>query len=218
MRKKIIRMMGSAAMLLTIVSCEQAHVRQPLGPVAGGESPLDLEVRRALEKGTSLDERQRQIPAIVASFARRTEPARARMLAALCYLKTLGTPFTPLDLAEIALAETGGHGLSGEAISPKGALGVWQLMPFRAKSHGFTPAEMTDDEKCAQAAVRELASKLEMADGNLDRAKRLYCGTGRQATYYEKKIRQFRRELRAELERLNPMRAAHNLIGATGAS
>jgi hypothetical protein len=159
------------------------------------ESELDQEIRRVMEKGGSLEERRRQIPAIEASFARRTEPHRARNLAALCYLKTLGTPFMPIDMAEIALAETGCYGLAGNKASHKGALGVWQLMPIRAKSHGYSPKDMQNDEHCADAAVRELTAKLAMAKGNLSRAKKLYCGVGREADAYEVKRRQYRKEI-----------------------
>lgn len=105
----------------------------------------------------------------------------------------------PFDLAEIALAETGGHQLSARAVSTKGALGVWQLMPYRARSHGYSPKEMLDDGKCAEAAVCELYTKLDMAKGNLERAKKLYCGQGPQANAYIKKIRTIRQEMIAEL-------------------
>lgn len=148
-----------------------------------------------------MGERKRQVTAIESAFARRTTPHRSRQLAALCFTKTLGTPFMPFDLAEIALAETGGHQLSAEAVSSKGALGVWQLMPRRAKSHGYSPADMENDEKCAEAAVRELYTKLTMAQGNLERAKKLYCGQGPQADAYLKKIHIVREEMRSDLGR-----------------
>jgi len=195
-----------AAMLLG-ASCDQSHLRQAKSPVAGGESELDREIRRVMEKGINLEERKRQVPAIEKAFARRTDPQRARWLAALCYLKTLGSSFMPLDLAEIALAETGSYGLSGKAVSHKGALGVWQLMPYRAKSHGYSPEEMANDEKCAEAAVRELSSKMGMARGNLPRAKKLYCGIGPAADAYEVKRRQFRREILEEMGKMVPQQA-----------
>ncbi len=159
------------------------------------EAELDREIRRVMEKGGSLEERRRQVPAIAASFALRTEPQRARFLSALCYLKTLGTPFMPIDIAEIALAETGSHGLSGKASSPKGAIGVWQMMPSRAKSHGYTSKEMENDQKCADAAVRELTMKLTVANGNLEKAKKLYCGVGHEADAYELRRRMYRKEI-----------------------
>ena len=162
-------------------------------------TPQSIARKAARQKQLAQDmdklERQKQLPAIVSVFRKWTSQERAHRLAYLCYETTLDTPFKPIDLAEIALAETGGHGLSGKAVSSRGAVGVWQLMPDRAKSHGYEPAEMNRDDKCAAAAVKELETKLEMADGNLAVAKRLYCGTGKQARAYDIKIRQYRREI-----------------------
>ena len=182
-------------MLLLAVSCDQSHLKQARTTMQAGENELDREIRQLMEKGTALEERRQQVPAIQAAFERRTRPERARWLAALCYFKTLGTPFMPIDLAEIALTETGGHRLSSRSTSYKGALGVWQLMPKRAMSHGYSPGDMKDDEKCAEAAVKELMVKMDMARGNLTRAKKLYCGVGPDADQYEVKRRQFRREI-----------------------
>ena len=151
----------------------------------------------------SLIQRKKQQMVIELAFARKTSQARARQLARICYDKTVGTVFMPFDLAEIALAETGGHKLSSQAVSAVGALGVWQLMPYRAKSHGYQPKDMKDDAKCAEAAVRELYTKLEMAQGDLDRAKKYYCGQGPQANAYIRKIRVIRREMLTEFERQN---------------
>jgi hypothetical protein len=190
--------------LLLLTSCENTPLKkadQQITATVASESPLDREIKGLLEKGISMSERKRQGAVIEASFLRRTTPERARQLAALCFTKTLSTPFMPFDLAEIALAETGGNQLSATAVSSKGALGVWQLMPRRAKSHGYSPEDMENDEKCADAAVRELYTKLEMAQGNLDRAKKLYCGQGPQADQYLRKIHKVRQELLAELER-----------------
>jgi hypothetical protein len=192
MRKTLLAM---AAMLLLAVSCDQSHLKQARVTMQAGENELDREIRQLMEKGTALEERRHQVPAIQAAFERRTRPDRARWLAALCYFKTLGTPFMPIDLAEIALTETGGHRLSSRSTSYKGALGVWQLMPKRAMSHGYSPNDMKDDEKCAEAAVKELMVKMDMARGNLTRAKKLYCGVGPDADQYEVKRRQFRREI-----------------------
>jgi hypothetical protein len=188
--------------MLLLMACENAVIKTTeLSPTAtvSAETPLDREIKAFLEKGISMGERKRQVAAIEAAFARRTTPHRSRQLAALCFTKTLGTPFMPFDLAEIALAETGGPNLSAAAVSSKGALGVWQLMPYRAKSHGFSPSDMENDEKCAEAAVRELFTKLSMAQGNLERAKKLYCGQGPQADAYLKKIRLVREEMRTFL-------------------
>jgi len=165
------------------------------------ETSLEKEIRMVMEKGVALDERKQQVPIIEVAFSRQTTPERARNLAALCYLKTLGTPFSPLDLAEIALVETGGHQLSSKATSTKGALGVWQLMPKSARSHGYTPREMRNDEKCAEAAVKTLLKKLAVADGNMDLAKKLYCGAGPQADAYLIKLQTTRQALLEELNR-----------------
>jgi hypothetical protein len=191
-----------AAMLLLGASCDQSHIRQAQTGLSAGESELDKEIRLVMEKGINLADRKKQVAAIAEVFSRRTDPKRARWLAALCYFKTLGTQLMPMDLAEIALAETGEHGLSAKSISHRGALGVWQLMPVRAKSHGYSPEEMGNDEKCADAAVRELLSKLAMAKGDLVRAKKLYCGVGPQADAYEVRRRQFRKEILEGLQQI----------------
>lgn len=188
------------------MSCDQSQIRQTQ-PVMTADPELEKEIRRVMGNGVNLEERRKQIPAIIAAFARRTDLQRANRLASLCYLKTLDTPFMPMDIAEIALAETGSHGLSARAVSHKGALGVWQLMPHRAKSHGFSPQDMKNDEKCAEAAVRELLTKVKMARGNLNRAKKLYCGVGPQADAYETKRMRFRREILREMMKFPPMRA-----------
>lgn len=200
MRKKIL----CITCLFFLAGCEAPPVKkaEPLtAATVAFESPLDREIRSLLEKGVSISERKRQVKAIEAAFTRCTTPERARQLAAICFTKTLGTPFMPFDLAEIALAETGGHRLSAVAVSSKGALGVWQLMPQRARSHGYTPQDMGNDGKCAEAAVRELFTKLQAASGNLERAKKLYCGQGPQADAYMKRLRHVRLEMLAELDR-----------------
>lgn len=178
------------------------------------ESATDLEIRRIMEKGIGLEERKKQVAAIAAVFARRTDMQRARYLAALCYLKTLGTRFMPLDIAVIALAETGNFGLSAKAVSPKGALGVWQLMPGRAMSHGYSPEEMKNDEKCADAAVRELGSKLKMAKGNLAKAKKFYCGTGPAADAYMAKTKQYKKEILAEMGKMKAAQEENTAAGS----
>ena len=60
---------------------------------------------------------------------------------------------------------------------------------------------MENDEKCADAAVRELMNKLGMAKGNIVKAKKLYCGVGPQADAYEVKRREFRKEILAGMEK-----------------
>ncbi len=209
------------AVLFLCTSCDQSHLQQAQVPVAPGISPADHELLAEVASGEKsgaqppavpatlvevpkdaiLEGRKKQVPAICAAFARRTTPERAKWLAEICYQSTAGTRFMPLDLAEIALAETGSHKLSSRVVSSRGAMGVWQLMPERAISHGYRPAEMRDDEKCAAAAVKELKAKLVMAKGNLFRAKRLYCGIGPAAEAYEKIRQRFRAEILRELEK-----------------
>jgi hypothetical protein len=209
------------AVLFLSASCDQSHLQQVQAPASPGLSPWDRDLlsgagseeksggkpahmpvaQLEAPKDAILEGRRKLIPAISAAFARRTTPQRAKWLAEICFQKTAGTTFTPIDLAEIALAETGGHKLSSRAVSPKGALGVWQLMPERALSHGYQPSDMRDDEKCAEAAVRELKEKLTMAKGNLARAKRYYCGTGPAAAAYDSIRKRFRAEILRELEK-----------------
>jgi hypothetical protein len=219
MKKTIVLLV---AVLFLSASCDQSHLQQVQGPIQPGLSPWDRDLLSGREsedkssarqsgnlptmhieaaKAAEIEEKKKQIPAISAAFARRTTPQRAHWLARICFEKTVGTTFTPLDLAEIALAETGGHKLSSRAVSSKGALGVWQLMPERAQSHGYQPSDMQDDEKCADAAVRELKEKLTMAGGNLSRAKRYYCGAGPAATAYDRLRKRFRAEILRELEK-----------------
>jgi len=182
--------------LFVLTACENAPFKlseiQSTSSLATEPSILD-------SRSISLIQRKKQQAVIESAFSRRTSPDRAHRLAAICFDKTIGTVFMPFDLAEIALAETGGHNLSARAVSVRGARGVWQLMPQRAKSHGFSTKDMQDDGKCAEAAVCELYTKLDMAQGNLERAKKYYCGQGPQANAYMKKIRLIRQEMMTEL-------------------
>lgn len=155
-------------------------------------------------------ERQKQIPAIISIFERHTSKERAHRLAYLSYETTLDTPLKPIDLAEIALAETGGHRLSGHAVSSEGALGVWQLMPERAKSHGYTPAQMKHDERNAEAAVKELMHKLGIAKGDLHKAKKLYCGAGPEAREYVKKIARYRKAIMVKIDQTSNVNIANS--------
>lgn len=183
--------------LFLLTACENAPFRLAEFP---STSSLVTEPSILDSSSISLIQRKKQQAVIESAFCRRTSPERARQLAAICFDKTIGTVFMPFDLAEIALAETGGHQLSARATSSKGARGVWQLMPYRARSHGYSPKDMLDDAKCAEAAVCELYTKLDMAQGDLDRAKKYYCGQGPQANAYMKKIRAVRQEMIVELK------------------
>lgn len=192
MRKKLIYLMC----LLLLTACENAPFK-----LAETQSTTSLATEPSIlgRSSISLIQRKKQQTVIESAFSRRTSPERAHQLAAICFDKTIGTVFMPFDLAEIALVETGGHRLSSRAVSVQGARGVWQLMPFRARSHGYSSNDMLDDGKCAEAAVCELYTKLDMAQGNLERAKKYYCGQGPEANAYIKKIRTIRQEMMTEL-------------------
>ena len=192
MRKKLIYL----TCLLLLTACENAPFK-----LTGIQTTTSLATEPSIHNtiSNSLIQRKKQQAVIESAFSRRTSLERAQQLAAICFKKTAGTVFMPFDLAEIALAETGGHRLSSRAVSAQGARGVWQLMPRRARSHGYSSNDMLDDSKCAEAAVCELYIKLDMAQGDLDRAKKYYCGQGPQANAYLKKIRIIRQEMISEL-------------------
>ncbi|MDD5106339.1 MAG: transglycosylase SLT domain-containing protein [Desulfuromonadaceae bacterium] len=192
------------ACLFLLAACENAPFK-----LAELQSTTSLATQASIPDSISISliQRKKQQAVIEATFARRTSPERARHLAAICFEKTADTAFMPFDLAEIALVETGGHRLSPRAVSSKGARGVWQLMPARARSHGYSTTDLLNDGKCAEAAVCELYTKLDMAQGNLERAKKYYCGQGPQAIMYMKKIRTVRREMMAELRLQNDILA-----------
>ncbi len=203
MRKKIIYL----TCMLFLTACENA----PFNP-SGIQSSTSLATEPSILSSSSISliQRKKQQVVIESAFLRKTSPERARQLAKICFDKTTDTVFMPFDLAEIALVETGGHRLSASAVSTRGARGVWQLMPRRARSHGFTPDDMLDDSKCAEAAICELYTKLDMARGDLERAKKYYCGQGPQANAYMKKIQLVRREMLTALNFQNDKLAMAN--------
>ncbi len=86
----------------------------------------------------------------------------------------------------LALAESGGDPLS---ISPKGAAGLWQLMPSTARAYGITPAERLDGEKSTRAAARYIRHLLDEFHGDLLWAVAAYNAGGgnlKRATGYHK--------------------------------
>ncbi len=188
MRKKLIYLIC----LFVLTACENAPFN-----LANYTSSTSLTSEPCLLDDTTISfiQRKKQQAVIESAFSQKTSRKRAHKLAAICFEKTASTVFMPFDLAEIALAETGGHALSSRAVSGKGARGVWQLMPERARSHGYSAKDMLDDAKCAEAAICELYSKLEMAQGDMDRAKSYYCGQGPQADAYLKRIRNAREKM-----------------------
>ena len=82
--------------------------------------------------------------------------------ARLDHWRALVTPIieeegVPAELAAVILVESGGNPM---ALSPKGARGLWQLMPDTARRYGLTVDGMVDDrlnvEKSTHAAARYL--------------------------------------------------------------
>jgi hypothetical protein len=69
----------------------------------------------------------------------------------------LGSEGVPLELASVILVESGGR---TNALSPKGALGLWQLMPSTAIRYGLRVEagsdERMDIDKATRAAARYL--------------------------------------------------------------
>ena len=86
----------------------------------------------------------------------------------------------------LALAESGGDPLN---VSPRGAAGLWQLMPNTARAYGITPAERLDVEKSTRAAARYIKRLLRLFDGDLLWAVAAYNAGGsnlKKATGYAK--------------------------------
>ena len=61
----------------------------------------------------------------------------------------------PLELSMLPVAESCGK---PEAVSDKGAAGVWQLMPFIARHYGLTPDGRSDVAESSAAAAKYLKS------------------------------------------------------------
>jgi soluble lytic murein transglycosylase-like protein len=102
-------------------------------------------------------------------------------------LEEVGSPATGAEIARLVEASARKHGLdpalvlavvsveSGfkpEAVSPKGAQGLMQLMPRTAASLGVQ--DPFDPEQNVDAGVRHLESLVRLYDGNLTRALAAY--------------------------------------------
>jgi membrane-bound lytic murein transglycosylase D len=75
----------------------------------------------------------------------------------------------PAEMAAIALVESGGQ---SAALSPKGARGVWQLMPDTARRYGLVVTVAKDDRLDLVSATRAAARYLHDLD-----ADEMDCGT-----------------------------------------
>jgi membrane-bound lytic murein transglycosylase B len=89
-------------------------------------------------------------------------PGIAAALKRLDQLRPLLNPIleregVPKEIASVVVVESGGR---SSALSPKGALGLWQLMPDTARRYGLTVTSMRDDrldiERSTGAAARYL--------------------------------------------------------------
>ncbi|MBL8229798.1 MAG: lytic transglycosylase domain-containing protein [Bryobacterales bacterium] len=85
----------------------------------------------------------------VATSSLRVEPARA----ASPEERVLKAHGLPVDLIAVAKVESA---LDPQARSPKGALGMWQLMPATARQFGLAEADRTDPVRSTVAAARLL--------------------------------------------------------------
>lgn len=64
----------------------------------------------------------------------------------------------PLEFSMLPVAESCGK---PEAVSNKGAAGIWQLMPFISRKYGLTPKDRFDAGKASTAAAKYLKSLYE---------------------------------------------------------
>lgn len=90
----------------------------------------------------------------------------------------------------LALAESGGD--AGN-VSPKGAAGIWQLMPATARRYGLRVDDEVDErfdvEKATRAAAKYIRRQLDAFDGNMLWAVAAYNAGGtnlKRATGYRK--------------------------------
>lgn len=92
----------------------------------------------------------------------------------------------PLDLlTQVASRESGGLRNPAEAVSPKGAVGVMQLMPGTAADYGLRESELTDPAKNVDAGARYLRDLLKQYGGNRKLALAAYnAGPGAVQKYH----------------------------------
>lgn len=93
----------------------------------------------------------------VETYLNRVEPIRAQIEA------ILEEEGVPRYFVFLALAESGGD---PQNISPRGAAGLWQLMPHTARAYGITEADRLDVAKSTRAAAKYIKHLLAMFDNN----------------------------------------------------
>lgn len=97
------------------------------------------------------------LPSSFPAYVERTRPVLDKMAA------ILDAEGVPRFFIFLALAESGGDPLN---VSPKGAAGLWQLMPATARAYGITPAERLDVEKSTRAAAKYIRHLLDEFDND----------------------------------------------------
>lgn len=120
------------------------------------------------------------LPSSFPVYVERTRPVLDKMAA------ILDAEGVPRFFIFLALAESGGDPLN---VSPKGAAGMWQLMPSTARAYGITPGERLDVEQSTRAAAKYLKHLLNEFDGDLLWTVAAYNAGGRnlkRATGYRK--------------------------------
>lgn len=125
--------------------------------------------------------------------------AEIRALETKAMQRAFGAQLTPdQQLGLIARLERSGdyarnHGIDeADVVSPKGAMGRYQIMPGTARQYGFTPEEMKDPVKNREAAtaiLKDLTNRFRFDDGSVDMEAVLIAynaGPGRAYTFRAK--------------------------------
>ena len=132
-------------------------------PFAGYHSSLSKAADKALASPTPLTPAQPQpTPAGEHIKPPRNENSVVRALTRMQQLRAVIDPILleeqiPTEMAAIVLVESGGQ---PAALSPKGARGIWQLMPGTARRYGLVVSSVRDERmdipKSTHAAARYL--------------------------------------------------------------
>lgn len=124
------------------------------------------------------DEAERLVAQQAQRFARSIPGYRQR---AQRYLPMIERALEQRDLPEmlkyLPLIESG---MNPGAVSPAGAIGLWQMLPSTGAMYGYSAGALYNPNRSTQAATRYLAYLGEMFDGDWHLALAAYnCGPGR---------------------------------------
>lgn len=97
------------------------------------------------------------LPESAETYLSRAQPILDEMAA------ILDAEGVPRYFVFLALAESGGD---PQNVSPRGAAGLWQLMPHTARAYGITEADRLDVEKSTRAAAKYIRHLLTMFDND----------------------------------------------------